>query len=131
MEYKITYLIPDVLIRIDFNLGFKVNPRINLYFRQVVEEMVRNNEVEILSRYSSLRKHHVMGDFKFIVIDRIQNYDFDFKPFEQFVIDIYEILKKVAISEIKTFGLDTSNILYEKVPLLFDKEQPIELVRKD
>jgi KUP system potassium uptake protein len=131
LEYKITYLIPEVLIRIDFNLGFKVNPRINLFFRQVVEELVKNNEVEIISRYSSLRKHNVMGDFKFIVIDRIQNYDFDFKPFEQFIIDIYEVLKRLAITEIKAFGLDTSNVLYEKVPLMLDREQPVELVRKE
>jgi KUP system potassium uptake protein len=131
MEYKITYLIPNVLIRIDFHLGFKVNPRINLYFRQVVEEMVKNNEIEILSRYESLKKHNVMGDFRFIVIDRIQNYDFDFKPYEQFIIDIYEIMKRLAITEIKAFGLDTSNVVAEKVPLLFDKDQPMDLVRKE
>ncbi len=130
MEYKVTKLIPGVLNRVDFNIGFKVNPRINLYFRQVVEEMVKNNELELLSRYESLRKHGIMGDFKFIVIDRIQNYDFDFKLFEQFIIDIYEIIKRVAISEIRAFGLDTSNIHYEKVPLLFDKVQPMELVKK-
>ena len=131
MEYKITYLIPNVLVRIDFHLGFKVNPRINLYFRQVIEELVKSKEIELLSRYESLRKHHVMGDFKFIVIDRVQNYDFDFKPVEQFVIDLYEILKRLAITEIKAFGLDTSNVLYEKVPLLLDKEKHIDLVRKE
>ena len=131
MEYKITHLIPNVLVRIDFHLGFKVNPRINLYFRQVVEDMVKNNEVDLLSHYDSLRKHNVMGDFKFIVIDRVQNYDFDFKPFEQLIMDIYEILKRLAISEIKAFGLDTSNVIYEKVPLMIDKEQHLDLVRKE
>jgi KUP system potassium uptake protein len=126
MEYKVETLIPDTLIKINFHLGFKVQPRINLYFRQVIEEMVRNNEIDILSRYKSLRKHNITSDFKFVLIDRIQNYDFDFTPFRQFIMDIYRFIRYLGVGEVKAYGLDTSSVIEEKVPLILDtKELPV------
>ncbi len=128
-EFKVTTLVPDTLIRIDFNLGFRVQPRINLFFKQVIDEMIRNNEINMTSNYPSLHKHHILGDFRFILIDRVQNYDFDFPPFEQFIMDAYTYLKKIGISEVRAFGLDTSNVIVEKVPLAIIRNPKFELKR--
>jgi KUP system potassium uptake protein len=125
LEYRITPLIPNLLFKIDFKMGFKVQPRINLFFRQVIEEMGKNNEIDLLSRYDSLRTFGVIGDFRFVVIDRIQNYDFDFRAKEQFIMDIYDILKRFGISEVRSLGLDTSNVTVEKVPLSVTKDVPL------
>jgi len=130
LDYRVTHLIPDVLFKIDFKIGFKVQPRINLFFRQVIEEMSKNNEINLISRYDSLRKFDIPSDFKFVVIDRIQNYDFDFPPREQFVMDIYTILKRFGITEVRSLGLDTSNVTTETVPLFIDKEVP-NLLRRN
>ncbi len=115
-EYKIVELIPETLVRIDFRLGFKVQPRINLYFKQVIEDIIKNKEIDLISKYPSLRKHKIQADFRFVIIDRIQNYDFDFAPFEQFIMDIYSVIKNIGITEVPSYGLDTSNIIIEKVP---------------
>jgi KUP system potassium uptake protein len=115
-EYKIVELIPETLVRIDFRLGFKVQPRVNLYFKQVIDNIIKNKEIDLISKYPSLRKHKIQADFRFVIIDRIQNYDFDFAPFEQFVMDIYSLIKNVGISEVRAYGLDTSNVIIEKVP---------------
>jgi KUP system potassium uptake protein len=131
LEYKITHIIPDILIKVDFKIGFKVQPRVNLFFRQVLEELSRNQEIDLLSRYTSLRKYSVSADFRFVVIDRIQNYDFDFPPKEQFIMDLYSIFKRFGISEVRALGLDTSNVTVETVPLYIDKEIPILLSRND
>jgi KUP system potassium uptake protein len=131
LEYKVTHLIPGVLIKVDFKLGFKVQPRVNLYFRQVLEEMKQNGEIDMISRYESLRKYEIPGDFRFVVIDRIQNYDFDFPPREQFIMDFYAIFKRFGISEVRALGLDTSNVTVETVPLYIDKDIPILLARND
>ena len=40
-EYQVTQIIPGVLIRVDFHIGFKVEPKINLYFREVLEDLMR------------------------------------------------------------------------------------------
>ncbi|MEI7663479.1 MAG: potassium transporter Kup, partial [Bacteroidota bacterium] len=87
--------------------------------------------IDLLSRYSSLRKYHVSADFRFVVIDRIQNYDFDFPPREQFIMDLYSIFKRFGISEVRALGLDTSNVTVETVPLYVDKEIPVLLLRND
>lgn len=129
MTYKVMNLIPETLIRIDFKIGFKVPPKINLYFRKAVEGMVKNKEVDITSRYPSLRRHAVSGDFRFILTDRVQGYDFEFQPFNQFIMDSYEILKNIGISDEKTYGLDTSSVITEKVPLVINQAQDCNLSR--
>ncbi|MDP4282558.1 MAG: KUP/HAK/KT family potassium transporter [Bacteroidota bacterium] len=129
LEYRVTHLIQNILIKVDFKIGFKVQPRVNLFFRQVIDEMARNNEIDLLSRYESLRKFDVMGDFRFVIIDRIQNYDFDFPPKEQFIMDLYTVFKQIGIDEVRSLGLDTSNVTVETVPLFIDKEIPSSLIR--
>ncbi len=122
MEYSVETIAPNVIIRVEFRLGFKVEPKINLYFRQVIDELVQNNEIDIISHYKSLKQHNIMGDFRFVVIDRIQNYDFDFSAYEQFIMDIYSLLKRIGITDVKAFGLDTSNVEVEKVPLIMEND---------
>jgi KUP system potassium uptake protein len=130
LEYQVTHFIPGVLIKIDFKIGFKIQPRVNLFFRNVIEEMKKNNEIDLISRYESLSRFNIMGDFRFIVIDRIQNYDFDFPPREQWIMDMYSILKRFGISEVRSLGLDTSNVAIETVPLISDSTIPFILTRK-
>ncbi len=79
--------------------------------------MEKNNEFEVCSTYPSLRMNKVPGDFKYVIIERIQNYDFNFAPFEQLIMDIYAILKKLGVTDVRAYGLDTSSVLVERVPL--------------
>jgi KUP system potassium uptake protein len=120
-EYEVTQIVPGTIIKIDFRLGFKVEPRINLYFKQVLDEMEINNEIDLTSRYESLRKFNIDSDFVFIIIDRIPNYDYEFSPHDKFMMGLYKVFRKMGISETKAYGLDTSNVLVEKVPLMVDK----------
>ncbi|MFZ4401996.1 MAG: KUP/HAK/KT family potassium transporter [Bacteroidales bacterium] len=129
MSYSVNQLIPKILYRIDFKLGFKVQPRVNLYFRQVIEEMAKNNEIDVSSHYHSLRQFNIMADFRFVIIDRIQNYDFDFAPFKQFLMNLYSFVKRFGITEVRSLGLDTSNVIIEQVPLIIDSKIKSELIR--
>lgn len=62
-EYKVTHIIPNDIIRVDFRLGFRVQPRINLLFRKVIEDLVANREVNVKSRYEGLDNLGMSGDF--------------------------------------------------------------------
>jgi KUP system potassium uptake protein len=128
-EYEVTHLIPGKVIKIDFYLGFKVQPLINQYFMQVYNNLVESKEVDDLSRYQSLRSHHVRGDFKFILIDRIITYDFDLTMHQRFVIGMYNLFKRISLSEDKSLNLDISNVLIEKVPLTTEKVSKYKLKR--
>jgi len=120
MEYSVEKLIPGILMRVEFRLGFKVQPRINLFFKHVLEELVINHEIDLESGYPSLRMHHIPADFHYVIIRRIQNYDFDFPAFEQFVMDVYRGLTRMSTSDIRAYGLDTSNVTEEKVPFVIE-----------
>lgn len=129
MEYKVTQLEDESIYRIDFFLGFRVDPRINIMFRKVVSDMVRNNEVDITSRYESLNKKQVIGDFRFIVLEKYLSNENELPFYEKIVLDFYFALKKMSLSEEKAFGLDTSNVLIEKVPLIISPPREVRLKR--
>ena len=129
MQYKVSEFIHDDVIRIDFRLGFRVAPRINLMFRKVVEDMVNNKEVDITSRYKSLMKNNIIGDFRFIVIEKFLSYENELPIHEKLILDIYSVFKRFSLSEEKAFGLDTSSVTVEMVPLIIAPPKELNLVR--
>ncbi len=129
-EFEVTTLVPGKIFRVDFNLGFRVEQRINALFRKVIENMVEQGEFNNLSRYEALKKYHIQGDFKFVVIERQLANDYDLPVYEEFIMDSYDVLKRFSISEAKAFGLDTSSLTVEKVPLLVNPRKNLILKRK-
>jgi KUP system potassium uptake protein len=129
MEYKVCEFIHDDVIRIDFKLGFRVAPRINLMFRKVVEDLVKNKEVDITSRYKSLNKNNIIGDFRFIVIEKFLSYENELPILEKLILDIHAFLKHLSLSEAKAFGLDTSSVTTEMVPLILAPPKELQLKR--
>ena len=129
MDYKVTHVVEDDIIRVDFRLGFRVAPRINLMFRKVVEDLVKNKEVDITSRYESLNKNNIIGDFKFVVIEKYLSYDNELPFFEKLILNSYFLMKHLSLSESRAFGLDTSSVKVEKFPMVFKAPDDINLKR--
>lgn len=118
MEYKVDHIIPNDIIRVEFRLGFRVEPRINLMFRKVVEDLVANREVNITSRYESLERSNVVGDFSFVVMEKYLSQDNDLPILERIIMKFHFWLKDISLSEERGFGLDPSNVTVEKFPLI-------------
>jgi KUP system potassium uptake protein len=129
MEYRVREIEKDDIIRVDFYLGFRVAPRINLLFKKVVQDLVKNGEVDITSRYESLQRNNVIGDFKFVLIEKFISYDNDFPWYERIILDIYFFLKKISLSEEQAFGLDSSSVKVEQYPILIHPPGEINLHR--
>jgi KUP system potassium uptake protein len=117
-EYSVDHIIPNDIIRVEFRLGFRIAPKVNLMFRRVVEELVTNKEVNITSRYESLERNSVVGDFQFIVMEKYLSQDNELPFFERIIMKLYFWLKEVSLSEERGFGLDPSNVTVEKFPLI-------------
>jgi KUP system potassium uptake protein len=117
-EYSVTHIIPNDIIRVEFKLGFRIAPKVNLMFKQVVEDLVANREVNITSRYDSQQRNNVVGDFQFIVMEKFLSHDNELPVFEQLIMTGYFWIKELSLSEEKGFGLDQSNVLVEKFPLV-------------
>ena len=129
LEYKVEFLVPGKLIRIDFRLGFRIEQRINILFRMVVEELVKKGEVDITSQYDSLNKRQIVGDFRFVVLEKVMSRANRLTFKERLIMDYYFILKYFSLSEERGFGLDLSFVTVEKVPLVVAYHENIQLKR--
>lgn len=128
-DYTVEHIIPNDIIRIEFRLGFRVQPRINLMFRKVVEDLVANNEVNITSRYESLERGNVVGDFSFIVLEKYLSQDNELPIWERMMMKLHFWVKEISLTEERGFGLDTSNVIVEKFPLIVSTVSNIKLRR--
>lgn len=123
-EYHVTQIIPGVLIRVDFLIGFKVIPKINLYFKEVLEDLVDSGEIKLESHFNSLRKHDIPGDFKYVLIDRIMSRDLTLTNWENFILTLNSFARRLSITDIRALHLDSTNTVIEQVPILID--QPVD-----
>jgi KUP system potassium uptake protein len=123
-DYRVNHIIPGVLIRVDFHLGFKIDPKINLYFREVLEDLARSGEIKLESSFDSLKKHGFPADFKFILIERIMLHDFKLSNTENFILTLKNLVNYISIPDEKALQLDSANTVVEKVPIIID--QPVK-----
>lgn len=133
LEYSFEKLIPDTLYRVNIRIGFQIQPLINLYFRQIVDELVANGEFDLTSNYPALKKHKVAGDFRFVIIHRVYNanmgHGFKFK--DRLTMNIYNVIKHLGITETRAYGLDTSNVNVESVPLVINTAHKNKIKRTE
>jgi len=129
MDYHVNVIAEDDVIKINFLLGFRVEQRINLFLRTVVEDMVRNKEVDITSRYESLNRQNINGDFRFVVLERYLSVENDLPWYEEFIMNFYFAIKAITNSESQWFGLDNSSVKVEKVPLVINSSKQIRMKR--
>jgi KUP system potassium uptake protein len=129
-EYKVTHIIPGILIRVDFYLGFKVEPKINLYFKEVLEDMKNSNEINLESSYDSIRKHTLPADFQFILIDRVMSRDHELSKNENITLILHSISRLLCISDVKALELDPTNTIEEMVPISVNQPLSERISRK-
>ena len=128
-EYNVEHIIPNDIIRVEFRLGFRIAPRLNLMFKKVVEDLVANREVNIASRYESQQKNNVVGDFQFIVLEKFLSQDNELPLLETLVMKFYFWIKMWSVSEEKGFGLEQSNVAIEKFPLIVAPASKLKMKR--
>jgi KUP system potassium uptake protein len=100
-----------------------------MFFKKVIEDMVKNKEVDITSRYESLRGGNVTGDFRFVVLNKFLSYENDLPLYEKFVMGIYFIIKQFTTTERQWFGLDANSVKIEKMPLVINPTNRCDLRR--
>lgn len=128
-EYVVDHIIPNDIIRVEFRLGFRIAPRINLMFKKVVEDLVANKEVNVTSRYESQQRNNVVGDFQFVVMEKFLSQDNELPFMERIIMHLYFWIKEISLSEEKGFGLQQSNVSVEKYPLVVAPTSKFKLRR--
>ncbi len=128
-EFSVDHIIPNDIIRIEFRLGFRVEQKLSLMFRKVVEDLVKNKEVNIYSRYESLERNNIVGDFEFIVMEKFLSNDNELPFFEKLIMRLHFWIKEISLSEERGFGLDPSYVKVEKFPLIVSPVSGVPLKR--
>lgn len=126
-EYTVEHIIPNDIIRVDFKLGFRMEPRINLMFQKVLEELLASKEVNVSTRYES--QERTTGNYQFVVLEKFLSQDNELPFAEKVVMQFYFFLKNISLSEEKGFGLDSSNVTVEKFPLIVAPATSLKLKR--
>ena len=120
LEYSCETLVPDTLYSVTMRIGFRIEPRVSLYLRQVVEDLLASRKVDLRSTYPSLRKNGIAGDFRFIIIHRVYYPESSDNRQQNLLMTIYALIGKIGIDEPKALGLDTSMVVVERVPLIIN-----------
>ncbi len=129
MEYDVTELIKDKVIRVEFRLGFRVQPRIHKLFKKVMQEMYSTNELEFVCKYESMSKENFHADITYVIIERFLSVENELPMKEDFILDSYFTIKAVAQSDQKAYGLDNSDTIIEYSPLFIDQKDKLPLKR--
>lgn len=128
LQYTYHTLIPGLLISIEINIGFRVNPQVNVYLRQIISDIVDKGEIDLTSTYPSLKKHNIQGDFRFVMIHRIFSPSSNCSPADRRAMWVYKWLGKMGQYKETELGLDTSNLTIETVPLIINTHPPRKIV---
>ncbi|RZL02216.1 MAG: potassium transporter Kup, partial [Hymenobacter sp.] len=128
-EYHVDTVLPDDLVRIEFKLGFRVDHAINYMFRQVVTDLVKAKEIDITSRYNSLREQDVVGDFQFVLLNRTLPYAQSLSAWQRLVARLAGGLRWLGVTQQESFGLDNSSVTFENIPLLIPERPELALTR--
>ena len=129
MEYSIRELMDDKVMRVDFKLGFRIQPRVNLCFKKVMQELNESQELGIYSKYESLKSKDFHTDITYVIIESFFSIENELSIREDFIMDVYFNIKHLSQSDQKAFGLDNDMTVVEHVPLIIKANEQSLLKR--
>jgi KUP system potassium uptake protein len=129
LSYDVTELLDDKVIKVNINVGFRIQPKTELYFKRIVKELVENKELNLHIRPDGSTKYNSEPDFKFVVIEKFLSVENEFTLKDGLLLNAYFKLKHLGLSDEKAFGLDKSDVVIEDTPLLYQPINNIELTR--
>ncbi|MBC9811215.1 KUP/HAK/KT family potassium transporter [Crocinitomicaceae bacterium CZZ-1] len=130
LNYEVFELMDDKVIKIVLNIGFRIQPKTELYFQQIIDDLIANQELNMHLRNNVSSKYNSSIDFKFIIMEKYLSVDNEFRLKESLILKIYFLLKRLSQREEKAFGLDRSDVSIESVPLVYQPTSLEELTRK-
>ena len=129
LEYSVSELLDDKVIKVNINIGFRVQPRSELFFKRIVQELVVNKELNLHIRPDGSTRYNDEPDFKFVIIEKFLSVENEFTLKDGLLLNAYFFLKSLGQSDEKAFGLDKSDVAIEYIPLIYKKVQHVELKR--
>jgi KUP system potassium uptake protein len=131
LSYDVSELIDDKIIKVTINVGFRIQPKTEIYFKKIVQDLVANKELNLHIRPDGSTKYNNEPDFKFVVIEKFLSIENEFALKEGILLNSYFFLKQLGQSDEAAFGLEKSDVVIEEIPLIFQPIKNIQLVRNE
>ena len=130
--YKVETYGTDYIFRVTLNLGYKVRQSVNVYLRQIVQDLFATGKLPHQSREHSIYGPSGVGSFKFVMIRKMMPMEGDLSAVDNLLIRNKYFIRRFAGSPVRWFGLSTSRVIIEYVPLFLPtKQKEDRLVRVD
>jgi len=129
MEYKINVVEKNDIIRVRFRLGFRVQQKISVYLRMVIQEMVDKDEIDLDPYYHAFIDKNHLGDFRFVLVDEEMSQENELPIIDDLVMQAYDNMNIFAGKPEKWFGLDGSVVTHEMVPVIIKPRSTVKMQR--
>lgn len=129
LSYSVNELVDDKVIKINLKIGFRIQPKTEYYFKKIVQELVKNKELNLHIRPDGSTKYNAEPDFKFVVIEKYLSVENEFTLREGMLLNSYFWLKKTGQRDEQAFGLDKSDVELEYIPLVYQPMGEVHLKR--
>ena len=129
MNYDVSELVDDKVIKVNINLGFRIQPKTEIYFKKIVQELVAKQELNLHIRPDGSTKYNAEPDFKFVVIEKFLSIENEFALRDGLLLQGYFQLKQLGQSDEKAFGLEKSDVIIEAVPMIVSPINKLDLIR--
>lgn len=128
-DYVVEKYKTSFIVNVQINLGFRVEQNLNIFLRQISTELVNNKEIEKQSNTYSIIPNRKLGDFRFVFIEEILSHESKLSAWDALLLRTKFFIQKYTVSPSKWFGLDTSDVYIEKVPMILGQSNRTVLKR--
>ena len=120
----------DFLFKVQLQLGFKVNQRVNAYLRQVVNDLMASGELpQQHHAYSIYEQRGNVGDFRFCMLRKTLAPETAISRSDHRVIYTKYTIRRLCGSPARWYGLENSSIMFEYVPMFAKMRRATHLER--
>lgn len=130
LNYEVIELLDDKVIKIVLNIGFRIQPKVELYFKKIVQNLIKNKELNLHIRPDGSTKYNAEPDFKFVILEKFLSVENEFTIKDSLLMNSYYMLKNCSLSDTRAFGLDKCDVEIEEIPFVYHPIVNLELERK-
>lgn len=131
-SYAVDMLGSSNLVHVIFNLGFKVEPQIHAYIKQIANDLIKQGVLAPQFLRYAIDKHGIVGDFKYVISNQYYT-DLLNLPnvytWDRFLIGGRLWLQSHTVAPSSFYGLEFSDVVEEFVPLFIENQKRKKLTQ--
>lgn len=129
-SYTVTVVEPEEIVYVKLKLGFRIIPRVSLFLKMIMAEMIRNKEITINTHYCFTKENPAIGDISFVLMKSFLSFENELPFWRNILMKVYFILDNLSLSDVQGYGLDYNNVAVERSPLILSNTSNLKLVRE-